>query len=156
MSSPRPCSCSDLHGEGPTVYDLPLPLGLREEWRKLETRRRFLGRMGKTFGWAALATLLGDKLTADSSGTAGISAPNFAPKAKRGIYLFMGGGPPQLDLWDYKPGLTKLFDADLPDSVRGGLRLSGLTEGQARFPIAPSHWNFVPGRLALLWPRQHE
>ena len=140
MASTDPCPCSDHHGEGPTVNDLPLPLGLREEWRRLETRRRFLGRVGKTLGWAALATLLGGKLKAGTDGAA--PGPNFAPKAKRGIYLFMCGGPPQLDLWDYKPGLAKLFDVDLPDSVRGGIRLSGLTEGQARFPIAPSHWKF--------------
>ncbi len=135
-----PCPCSDHFGEGPTVYDLPIPLALREEWRKLETRRHFLGKMGKAFGWAGMAALMGNKALAGA--TNGAMSPNFAPKAKRGIYLFMGGGPPQMDLWDYKPGLAKMFDQDLPDSVRSGQRLTGMTEGQTRFPIAPSYWKF--------------
>jgi len=52
--------CCDHGGEGPTVYDLPVPLSLREEWKRLATRRHFLGRMGKTLGWAGLASLLGN------------------------------------------------------------------------------------------------
>jgi hypothetical protein len=139
MKPPPFCPCPDHYGEGPTVYDLPLPLGLREEWRRLETRRRFLGRMGKVFGWAGLATLVGQKVLA---GAAEAPGPNFAPKAKRGIYLFMSGAPPQMDLWDYKPALAGLFNQDLPDSVRGGQVLTTMTEGQNRFPIAPSYWNF--------------
>ena len=68
--------------------------------------------------------------------------PHFAPKAKRAIYLFMSGGPSQVDLLDYKPHLTDLYDKDIPDSVRGAQQLTGMTAGQARFPIAPSHWGF--------------
>ncbi len=68
--------------------------------------------------------------------------PHFAPKAKRAIYLFMSGGPPQMDLLDYKPNLAALYDKDIPDSVRGSQQLTGMTAGQARFPIAPSHWAF--------------
>ena len=68
--------------------------------------------------------------------------PNFPPSAKRGIYLFMSGAPPQMDMWDYKPGLAALYDKDLPDSVRGNQPLTGMTAGQARFPVAPSHWGF--------------
>jgi hypothetical protein len=64
------------------------------------------------------------------------------PKAKRCIHLFMSGAPPQMDLWDYKPGLADLYDKDLPDSVRGSQRLTGMTAGQARFPVAPTHWKF--------------
>ena len=100
-------------------------MGLREEWRQLETRRHFLGQAGKALGWAALATLLGPDRRLGAAELAGGPAPpgpNFAPKAKRGIYLFMGGGPSQMDLWDYKPGLAKFFDQDLPESVRGGGR----------------------------------
>jgi len=149
--------CSDHHGEGPTVYDLPgVPRALREQWRQLETRRHFLGRMGKTLGWAGLAALMGDRLltgVARAGETGGIPTPemlrlpNFTPKAKRCIYLFMAGGPPQMDLWDYKPGLPALFDHDLPDAVRGTQVLTGMTAGQARFPIAPPHWGFtVRGR----------
>src|SRR5215470_7537391 len=143
------CPCSDHGGEGPTVYDLPLPLGLREEWKAFATRRHFLGRVGKTLGWAGLATLLGDSFlgrAAAESVAAGAGAhrlPDFAPKAKRAIYLFMSGAPSQMDLWDYKPTLESQYDKDLPDSVRGGQALTTMTSGQARFPIAPSHWKFT-------------
>src|SRR5215467_14968609 len=109
--------CCDHGGEGATVYDLPVPLSLREEWKQLATRRHFLGRMGKTLGWAGLASLLGESFPARASAaetlTAGAGAhrlPDFAPKAKRAIYLFMSGAPSQMDLWDYKPGLASQFD----------------------------------------------
>jgi len=68
--------------------------------------------------------------------------PHFAPKAKRLIYLFMNGGPSQMDLLDYKPGLSKIYDTDLPESIRNGQRLTTMTSGQTRFPIAPSKYNF--------------
>ena len=71
-----------------------------------------------------------------------LKLPHFAPKAKRAIYLFMSGGPSQIDLLDYKPNLAALYDKDIPDSVRGAQQLTGMTAGQARFPIAPSHWAF--------------
>jgi len=143
--------CCDHGGAGPTVYDLPIPLELREEWRLLATRRHFLGSMGKTLGWASLSTLFGGAMTPRvvhaASDSQAISpthyVPDFAPRAKRAIYLFMSGAPPQMDLWDYKPGLAALFDKDLPDSVRGTQALTGMTSGQARFPIAPSHWGFT-------------
>ncbi|MSU65371.1 MAG: DUF1501 domain-containing protein [Opitutus sp.] len=144
--------CSDHGGHHPSLYDLPVPLGLREEWRHLETRRHFLGRGGKVLGWAALTALFGNRLLAAAAHTAGAPGsagadftrlPHFAPRAKRCIYLFMAGGPPQLDLWDYKPGLANLFDQDLPDSVRGRQALTGMTAGQARFPIAPTPWKFT-------------
>ena len=139
--------CCDRGGEGPTVYDLPVPLSLREEWKRLATRRHFLGRMGKTLGWAGLASLLGNSFigraaAAELTEAGAHRLPDFAPKAKRAIYLFMSGAPSQMDLWDYKPGLTALFDQDLPDSVRGNQALTGMTSGQARFPIAPPHWGF--------------
>ena len=54
----------------------------------------------------------------------------------------MAGAPSQLDMWDYKPGLAAMFDKDLPDSVRKGQRLTGMTSGQARFPLAPSVFKF--------------
>ena len=64
--------------------------------------------------------------------------PHFAPKAKRAIYLFMSGAPSQLDMFDYKPAMGEWYDKDLPESVRMGQRLTTMTSGQARFPIAPS------------------
>src|SRR5947209_10537020 len=152
-------SCSDHGGAGPTVYDLPVSLELREEWKRLATRRHFLGSMGKTLGWASLATLFGGALTPRvvraTSDSQPMSAthyvPDFAPKAKRAIYLFMSGAPPQMDLWDYKPGLASLYDQDLPDSVRGTQALTGMTSGQARFPIAPSHWGFAKQGKSGRW-----
>jgi hypothetical protein len=68
--------------------------------------------------------------------------PHFAPKAKRAIYLFMSEGPSQMDLFDYKPGLTELFNKDLPESIRMGQRLTTMTSGQTRFPVAPSKYKF--------------
>lgn len=149
----HPCCTDPEHG--PNVMGLPIPTGLKQEWAELETRRCFLGRAGKVLGWAALASLMGDRMLTDAAHAAGPTAtagaasggdsirlPNFAPKAKRAIYLFMSGGPPQIDLLDYKPQLQGLYDKDLPDSVRGQQQLTGMTSGQARFPIAPSHWAF--------------
>src|SRR5260370_7230335 len=113
--------CCDHGGEGPTVYDLPVPLSLREEWKRLATRRHFLGRMGKTLGWAGLTSLLGNSFVGRAAGAELIDAgahrlPDFAPKAKRAIYLFMSGPPSQMDLWDSKPPLTSLLDKNLPFS----------------------------------------
>src|ERR1041385_5416480 len=142
--------CCDPGGEGPPVYALPVPLSLREEWKSAATRRHFLGRLGKTLGWAGLASLLGESLVGKASASEALASgagahrlPDFAPKAKRAIYLFMSGAPSQMDLWDYKPALAGQFDKDLPDSVRGNQALTGMTSGQARFPIAPSHWQFA-------------
>ena len=67
---------------------------------------------------------------------------HIAPKAKRVIYLHMEGAPSQLDLYDYKPGLTERFDQDLPDSIRNGQRITTMTSGQSRFPVAPSMFKF--------------
>jgi hypothetical protein len=145
--------CTDTE-HAPSVLDLPIPAGMKQEWAAIETRRRFLGRTGKVLGWAALANLLGgraligDAHATDTKGQSGpsegeyLKLPHFAPKAKRAIYLFMSGGPPQIDLLDYKPNLAALYDKDIPDSVRGGQQLTGMTAGQARFPIAPSHRGF--------------
>jgi hypothetical protein len=146
--------CTDCEQE-PIVMGLPIPTGLKREWAAIETRRHFLGRTGKVLGWAALGSLLGgesalcgDARAAGSNHRSVIATgrdgvfPNFAPKAKRAIYLFMSGAPPQVDLWDYKPNLAAQFDKDLPDSVRGNQQLTGMTADQARFPIAPPHWAF--------------
>ncbi len=144
--------CTDIE-HGPTILDLPIDSGLKHEWAELQTRRHFLGRAGKVMGWAALASLgSGEALmglaresqqrSAPLPSPETLRLPNFAPKAQRAIYLFMSGGPPQMDLFDYKPKLAALFDTDMPDSVRGAQRLTGMSSGQSRFPIAPSHWGF--------------
>lgn len=77
--------------------------------------------------------------------------PHFRPSAKRVIYLHMVGGPSQIDLFDYKPVMKQWFDKDLPDSVRMGQRLTTMTSGQARFPIAPSKFKFSPAGECGLW-----
>jgi hypothetical protein len=73
-----------------------------------------------------------------------LGLPHFRPRARRLIYLFMNGAPSQIDMWDYKPRLAELFDSDLPDSIRNGQRLTTMTSGQKRFPIAPSIYRFAP------------
>jgi hypothetical protein len=112
------------------------------------TRRAFFSRTGVSLGTTALAFLLRENgLAAPPPGASGPGAglpglPHFAPKAKRVIYLFQSGGPSQLDLFDHKPGLEKLRGQDLPDSVRRGQRLTGMTAHQSRFPTAPSIFRF--------------
>ncbi|MBX3119039.1 MAG: DUF1501 domain-containing protein [Fimbriimonadaceae bacterium] len=71
------------------------------------------------------------------------SVPNFKPKANRVIYLFQSGAPSQMDLFDYKPVLNEKRGEDLPDSIRQGQRLTGMTSGQKTFPVAPSIFKFV-------------
>jgi hypothetical protein len=109
------------------------------------SRRCFLAQGGIGLGAAALASLLPG--TASGIGPSPISGglpelPHRAPRAKRAIYLFMNGAPSQLDLFDYKPKLQTLFDADLPESVRMGQRLTTMTSGQSRFAVAPSKFRF--------------
>ncbi len=111
----------------------------REERRLLLTRRQLLGHTASGIGTAALASLLGRSAAAEG---AALAAPHFPPRAKRVIYLFMSGAPSQLDLWDWKPAMLERFDEDLPDSIRRGQRLTTMTSGQARFPIAPSMFRF--------------
>jgi hypothetical protein len=115
-----------------------------EEYRQILTRRHFFGRSALGLGTAALASLLPNRAAAATpSPTGGLpDLPHFAPKAKRAIYLFMNGGPSQMDLFDYKPKMAELFDKDLPGSIRMGQRLTTMTSGQARFPIAPSKYKF--------------
>ncbi len=113
------------------------------------SRRRFLTNTSQGFGYAALAGLMaGEASGATATGHAGggIGAlpnlPHFAPKAKHIIYLHMVGGPSQMDLFDYKPEMNDWYDKDLPESVRNGQRLTTMTSGQTRFPIAPSMYKF--------------
>ncbi|MEC9046722.1 MAG: DUF1501 domain-containing protein [Planctomycetota bacterium] len=114
----------------------------RDELRQALTRRHFFQRGGLGLGGAALASLAGGGVrAADGDGLPGV--PHFAPKAKRAIWLFMAGAPSQIDMLDYKPKLGGLFDTDLPESIRKGQRLTTMTSGQKRFPIAPSKYRFT-------------
>jgi hypothetical protein len=104
----------------------------------LLTRRYFFGKAAAGLGTAALASLL----QADETSGAMPGIPHFPPTAKRVIYLFQSGAPSQMDLFDYKPRLRDLAKTELPDSIRGGQRLTGMTSGQTSFPVAPSIFPF--------------
>jgi len=102
-------------------------------------RRYFFSRTSAGLGSIALGSLLSrDLMSKDILAR----AKTIAPKAKRVIYLFQSGAPSQMDLFDYKPEMNDRFDEDLPDGIRNGQRLTGMTSGQARFPIAPSIFKF--------------
>ncbi|TAH37261.1 MAG: DUF1501 domain-containing protein [Planctomycetota bacterium] len=106
------------------------------------SRRAALG-----LGAGALAWLLqGPRLAARPP-----AAPRGAPRARRLIYLYMSGAPSQIDLWDYKPRLADLHDTDLPDSVRQGQRITTMTSGQARFPVAASRFAFARHGRSGTW-----
>jgi hypothetical protein len=116
------------------------------------SRRHFF--TGGVVGMAALADLLQQDLFAQSNGanaTGGLPGfPHFPPKAKRVIYLFQGGGPSHLDLYDYKPQLAPRHGTNLPDSVRG-TRQSGQTATQASFPVAQSIFKFAQHGQSAAW-----
>ncbi len=110
-----------------------------------ETRRQFFGKSALGLGTAALSTLMGPSISESIAGQPSksiLKSPHNPPKAKRAIYLFMSGAPSQLDLFDYKPEMVDWFDKELPESVRQGQRLTTMTSGQSRFPIAPSVYKF--------------
>ena len=116
---------------------------IKEEKLNL-TRRVFIQKMG--VGTAALSSLLQEDGLAQSS-----SLPHFAPKAKRVIFLFQAGGPAQLDLYDYKPLLNKMRAQNLPDSIRNGQRLTGMSAHQTSFPVAPSAFKFKQHGKSGAW-----
>ena len=120
------------------------------DFNTFESRRQFLSHGKNALGMAALATLLGRDASADPAHIAKV-ALQFAPKAKRVIYLHMVGGPSQMDLFDYKPEMEKWYDKDLPDSIRQGQRLTTMTSGQTRFPIAPSKYQFAQYGQNGMW-----
>src|ERR1051325_1044778 len=121
-----------------------------------ETRRRFFARGAHGIGALALASVLGGRARAAGSapekvvgGVPGL--PHFPPKAKRCIYLRLVGAPPQMETYDYKPKMQQMFDKDLPDSIRQGQRLTTMTSGQTRFPIAPSVFKFAQHGKSGAW-----
>ena len=120
-------------------------------------RRHFLSRLGIGIGGAALASMLpgcgvGDGLSDMMSSNAGIlGAPHVAAKAKRVIYLFQSGSPAQMDLFDYKPLMQKMHGEELPDSVRNGQRLTGMTAYQQSFPLVNSFFKFQQHGQSGAW-----
>jgi hypothetical protein len=136
-----------------TVFNNPHALEL--------TRRHFFASTGLSVGAMALASLTGSarerapmpRAGADTDTGIGAALPHthFPTKCKNVIYLHMVGGPAQMDLYDYKPKMQEFFDKDLPESVRMGQRLTTMTSGQARFPIAPSKYKFEQRGRSGMW-----
>src|SRR5881628_1762492 len=125
-------------------------MNLFHDYVRYQTRRQFFRHGGNVLGAAALASLLGqDKSSANEP----VPAPrtHFPAKAKQVIYLHMVGGPSQMDLFDYKPKMGEFYDKDLPDSIRMGQRLTTMTSGQPRFPIAPSKYKFKQYGESGMW-----
>ncbi len=111
------------------------------------SRRELLARFGYGLGAAALHALLG----ASGATAAPRAFPNFAPRAKRVIFLFQAGGPSHLDLLDYKPAMKDRFDQDIPPSIFGGQRVTGMVAQQDRFPIVPTMYGFKQYGQSGLW-----
>ncbi len=126
-----------------------------------QTRRQFFASSGLSLGTAALAALSAEgrevapmpHAGADAATGLGaaLSQTHFPTKCKNVIYLHMVGGPAQMDLYDYKPKMQEYYDKDLPETIRNGQRLTTMTSGQARFPIAPSKYKFKQMGQCGMW-----
>ena len=116
------------------------------------TRRQLFGSAASGVGLAALASLLGAPTARGergsnpmASGEAGLPGlPHYAPKAKRVVVLWQGGGPSHVDLFDPKPLMSKMAGKDIPDSVRGATRLSTMSSGYGKWPVVPAIKPFKP------------
>ena len=126
-----------------------------QDYLRSQTRRQFFAGAGLKVGGLALAGLL--QRESHAAATTGQvhpalpGFPHFPAKAKRLIYLHANGAPSQLDLFDYKPGLKEHFNKELPDSVRNGQRITTMTSGQERFPVAPSKFRFRQCGQSGIW-----
>ncbi|HLK59950.1 MAG TPA: DUF1501 domain-containing protein [Chthonomonadaceae bacterium] len=130
----------------------------RREYELLMTRRQLFGRTASGIGVGALASLLGQEAFAAPGTTPGkvglhgaLPATHFPAKAKRVIYLFQSGAPSHLDLFDWKPQLEAKRGIELPESIRMGQRLTGMTSGQATKPIAPTIFKFAQQGQSGAW-----
>jgi hypothetical protein len=129
-------------------------MDLFQQFKQNITRRHFFAAGANVLGGAALASLPGqDRARATEGPPAGLARilTHHAPKARNVIYLHMVGGPGQMDLYDHKPVMARWYDRDLPESVRMGQRLTTMTSGQARFPIAPSKFRFARHGKSGMW-----
>ena len=129
-------------------------MGLIDDNVLVETRRQLFARGARGLGSLALYTLLEKQAAAaaEKKAVGGLPGlPHFAPKAKRAIYLHMLGAPPQMETFDYKPAMEKWFDKDLPETIRQGQRLTTMTSGQTRFPVAPSIFKFAQHGQCGTW-----
>ena len=131
-------------------------MNFEREYRSLLTRRQFFGRTAAGLGTLALTSLLNERLFAAdvdpaTKGRGALAALNFAPKAKRVIYLFMSGGPSHIDLFDYKPRLREHHGQELPASIRMGQRITGMTSGQSSFPCVAPMFEFKQHGQSGTW-----
>ncbi len=127
-----------------SLFNDPLALNL--------TRRHFFRSTGFSLGATALGTLQAQAAGGTQNGIgAALAETHFPAKCKNIIYLHMVGGPAQMDLYDYKPKMGDYYDKDLPESIRNGQRLTTMTSGQARFPIAPSKFKFAQQGKCGMW-----
>ncbi len=118
---------------------------IRKQMALNVNRRRFLSKLSLGLGSIALGSLLVPdlfKTNNDDISDFIPGVPHFAPKAKRVIYLFQNGAPSQLETFDYKPKLREMFGQQLPESIRSGQRLTGMTADQKSFPLAGSFFDF--------------
>ncbi|HEV3438920.1 MAG TPA: DUF1501 domain-containing protein [Gemmata sp.] len=115
------------------------------------TRRHFFASTGFSLGATALASLQAEAAGDKTGLHAALPETHFPGKCKHIIYLHMVGGPAQMDLYDYKPKMVDYYDKDLPDSIRKGQRLTTMTSGQSRFPIAPSKYKFTQQGKCGMW-----
>ncbi len=114
-------------------------------------RRAFLGRAAAGVGAMALTSLLGQDSHAIPALAKAPPFPNFAPKARRMIYLFQSGGPSQMDLFDYKPGLNDRRGQEVPTSIYPDERKTTMTSGYDNFPVAPSMYEFKQHGESGIW-----
>ncbi|MEP7268753.1 MAG: DUF1501 domain-containing protein [Saprospiraceae bacterium] len=116
------------------------------------TRRHFFARSGMAIGSMALGSLLvKDLFNGDAETSLPTGLPHFAPKAKRIIYLFQNGAPSQLETFSYKPKLNEMFGQDLPESIRNGQRLTGMTANQDKFPLVGTYFKFKQHGKSGIW-----
>lgn len=119
------------------------------------SRRGVLKGLGGAMATGALSQLIGPapvEAALARANPAGIDGfPEFPAKAKRVIYLFQAGGPSQIDLFDHKPLLNKWDGKDLPKSVIGGVKFTGMVNGQSRFPVVASRWKFAQHGKSGAW-----
>ena len=117
------------------------------EHELMTTRRQLFGRTALGLGTAAMANLLGSDLLgaggASRAGDGALDGTHHSAKAKRVIYLFMSGGPSHHDLWDYKPKMQEMFGQELPEHIRDGQRITGMTSSQKTLPVAPTKYKFT-------------
>ncbi len=114
-------------------------------------RRAFLQNGLLGLGGLALSTMIPGRLLGNDPNPIQSGLPHFAPKAKRIIYLFQSGAPSQMELFDYKPKLKEMFGQELPDSVRKGQRVTGMTANQRSFPLAMGDFSFNRYGDAGMW-----